>query len=804
MSYNSDFESKKLRFEEELDDVLGDIYNDRLNAILKFYKNNYHRFNDKERDYYYRKLMAFQKQSPYKKSLEKKFSEFQRYLKPKSSKNKLYSANANLLQFMDNSRFEKSAAQESKIKEKEPKNYYSNAHMLHFINDDKFNDKSKNKNKKLNKNKLYSANANYLQFMNNSRFEKSASQQIKHKEANNLELDKDLFNILNVSNMSLKDFHHKSIDPENLPEAYQLLNLLKNTDPGTSNIVFHFKAELPDGTIVDEYRYFTSESFNLISRIIENDCLMLEEDFGYELGQITSIAKLLSIEVIDLDQGPTHRRRRRLMGFFNWIIKSNPFDLSRYQIYQNFEDIDPELCFIHALREKGVDELTLSNISNDLDGIDRITMETVEFIAKKYNLFINIMSVYPDKFYNNRYPREFKEENRPWIDLCFFTIQNQDYPEHIIPYDEDIKFNINYFKCNEDQKLILNKYPVDKLVHFSRFGKIDERFELKRESINSIQLLRDLHKFSSQALIPLTNDQKNELKFINHNRNKEINFNISPTDYRPWSKYGELNRIDQIFKNIPNLYQVSGNVENIIRKCVSGLAPRISKKNNLIDEELVCLDIISNHANAASQINIPLGIPKRYSRFGKSASQEIDLSKVNSAYLLINIQSIGKYQKYDAVKDLQIGNRFVDLLTLNQLIKYHSITYEIIDGVYFDSGSVNISKEIHEIFEIRKQAKIDNNLELANQIKRLLTVDLYGNLMKNKKSVGTIYFERKEEAYDYIYSHENAFELFSRDNQYIVHYKKRFTNNYNLIHIGSLILRVEQARRAIISIKSAP
>ena len=104
MSYNSDFESKKLRFEEELDEALWDIYNDRLNAILKFYKNNYHRFNDKERDYYYRKLMAFQKQSPYKKSLEKKFSEFQRYLKPRQSKNKLYSANANLLQFMNDSK----------------------------------------------------------------------------------------------------------------------------------------------------------------------------------------------------------------------------------------------------------------------------------------------------------------------------------------------------------------------------------------------------------------------------------------------------------------------------------------------------------------------------------------------------------------------------------------------------------------------------------------------------------------------------------------------------------------------------
>ena len=634
-------------------------------------------------------------------------------------------------------------------------------------------------NRHLNSNKDYFSNSaisNYLSFMDGSRVIN------KNKDLNlDSSIDNNLQEIMNVSNLDLHDYHHKKLDPENIREAHQLVNLLENTDPVNAHILFIFKAELPDGTIIDECRRFTIESYKLISRIINNNCIMLEEDLGYDLGQITTEAKLISIEIIDLDQ-ENISRNRRTPGFFNWLIKSNPFDLSRYQIYQKYEDIDPELCFIHSLREKGVDELTISNISNDLDGIERITLKTVEMISEKYNLFINVKAVYPDKFYNNRYPRKYMNDpSKNWIEICFFTVQNQDYPEHIIPYDEDIKFNINYFKCTDNQKKILDKYTADELMKFSRFGPRGERFENKGNLIDSIKLLRDLHKFNSQALIPLTNDQKYELRNRNLNRNKEINFNISTTDYREWSKYGELNRIDQIFKNIPNLYQVSGNVENIIRKCVSGLAPRISKKNNLIEEDLVCLDIISNHANAASKINIPLGIPKRYSK-------EIDLSKVNSAYLLINITSIGKYHKFDAVKDLQIGNRFVDLLTLNQLIKYHQITYEIIDGIYFDTGSVNISKEIHEIFEIRKQAKRDNNLELSNQIKRLLTVELYGNLMKNKKSVGTIYFERREEAYDYLYSHENAFELFSKDDKYIVHYKKRFTNNYNLIHIGCLIL----------------
>lgn len=628
-----------------------------------------------------------------------------------------------------------------------------------------------------NSNKEYFSNsaiANYLMFMNNSKVK---------KEKINLDktIDVDFQEIMKASNLTLQDFHHKKLDPENIREAQQLINILENTDPVNAHILFIFKAELPDGSIVEECRRFSIESYKLISKIINNNYIIIEEDLGYDLGQISTEARLISIEIIDLDQEHISRNRRT-PGFFNWLIKSNPFDLSRYQIYQNFEDIDPELCFIHALREKGVNEDIISNISNDLDGIERITLKTVEMIAEKYELFINIKAIYPDKFYNNRYPRDYmKDPSKNWIEICFFTVQNQDYPEHIIPYDENIKFNINYLKCTDDQKKILDKYTSDELMKFSRFGPLGARFENKGNLIDSVKLLRDLHKFNSQALIPLTNDQKYELRNRNLNKNKELNFNISTTDYREWSKFGELNRIDQIFKNIPNLYQLSGNVEKIIRKCVSGLAPRISKKNNLIEEDVVCLDIISNHANAASKINIPLGIPKRYSK-------EIDLSTVDAAYLLINIQSIGKYPKFDAVKDLQTGNRFVDLLTLNQLIKYHQITYEIIDGIYFDSGSVNISKEIHEIFEIRKQAKKDNNLELSNQIKRLLTVDLYGNLMKKSKSIGTVYFDSREEAYNYLYTHENAFELFSRDNKFKVHYKKRFTNNYNLIHIGCLIL----------------
>ena len=87
-----------------------------------------------------------------------------------------------------------------------------------------------------------SAIANYLMFMNNSKVQ---------KEKINLDysIDNNLQEIMNVSNLDLHDFHHKKLDPENIREAHQLVNLLENTDPVNAHILFIFKAELPDGTM---------------------------------------------------------------------------------------------------------------------------------------------------------------------------------------------------------------------------------------------------------------------------------------------------------------------------------------------------------------------------------------------------------------------------------------------------------------------------------------------------------------------------------------------------------------------------
>ena len=91
-------------------------------------------------------------------------------------------------------------------------------------------------NRHANSNKDYFSNSaisNYLSFMDGSRVLN------KNKDLNlDSSIDNNLQEIMNVSNLDLHDYHHKKLDPENIREAHQLVNLLENTDPVSAHILF--------------------------------------------------------------------------------------------------------------------------------------------------------------------------------------------------------------------------------------------------------------------------------------------------------------------------------------------------------------------------------------------------------------------------------------------------------------------------------------------------------------------------------------------------------------------------------------
>ena len=210
------------------------------------------------------------------------------------------------------------------------------------------------------------------------------------------------FRALTLANGDLHDLHNTTItvdDDHRDIFAEHFKDLLYKTNPKDAHILIQFDAELPSGTEVQEIRRFNLEDIESIINIIENMGIENEEDVGYELGKITKFADVNRVTIIDIDQLPLEMRpgKRRTPAFFSWLIKHSPFDLSRYQIYENIEDIDTELCFIHSLRMQGVDPSICDAISLDLKNIKTVTLKTVEHIADKYHLHINVKAVYEDK-----------------------------------------------------------------------------------------------------------------------------------------------------------------------------------------------------------------------------------------------------------------------------------------------------------------------------------------------------------------------------------------------------------------------
>ena len=131
-----------------------------------------------------------------------------------------------------------------------------------------------------------------------------------------------------------------------------------------------------------------------------------------------------------------------------------------------------------------------------------------------------------------------------------------------------------------------------------------------------------------------------------------------------------------------------------------------------VKEPIIVLDLNSCHANAALNIKIPKGLPKRYN------PENFNPKNTISAYLLINIIKINKKRKFSVVRDLSIGRRYVDLITLEDLVNYHEIEYEIIDGFYYDNDFIKIDSEINEIYNQRIEAKNNKDFEKADLLKK--------------------------------------------------------------------------------------
>lgn len=663
---------------------------------------------------------------------------------------------------------------------------YNNANVLRFVSD-------KYLSRQARRAEVVPNNANVLRLFN----DKHLARQARHEEQtpdNDTEEMETFLETLDVMGKSLKDMHNTEINLDvdekhrNLIGSH-LRTILGNSNPSDTHILIEFRFTDEYGYPHMECRMFNYKNLEFIMNTIAKLGTDEEEDLGYELGSASTFAQITSIKIIDVDQldeyqRPGYRKRR----FFNWLTLEN-YHLERYQIYHKLEDVDDETCFIHCLRECGVDKSILDSIKFDIEKIDGVTTTAIDHIANKYNLHLRIATVYPEKYVFNDYgpptyvanrgrsslrARTHGNKKSKVINLCYFTLVKTDYPEHIIPYDE----NINMVCKNSKGTNYIKK-------------------------MNSIQLLRYLHVHESELLRRLTANDLLRIKMANKLKRNEVDFSINETCYRPWCKYnerynsacelvftaaGDISRavVERALSSIPNLYQVSGNVQRLIRKCAIGLGARLLRPQH-ITVPVVDLDMSSCHASAATQVRFPLGKPKLI-----DANFNLD---VDAAYMLVNIKRIHSHRTFSIIPNLKRGYRYVDLITLKDLIKYHKIEYEIVNGIYYNEGSVSISSIIHQIYEEKKLAHINGDEAKEKEIKSILNRDLYGKCLIKPKYVEKKYFDNEDDAKKYMLTNPNDINLTFKKGKYIAFRTKQWTDSYNIAHWGCLVL--SQARHAI-------
>ena len=541
--------------------------------------------------------------------------------------------------------------------------------------------------------------------------------------------------------VEIRDFHEQEIHCNtdirnktfNELMAEQFKNVCLNT-PGNANVLFVVK--LANGG--QGYFRLNKQNIDFVAALIESggnyvDTIDYKTD-GSDIDWYGEEMQIESIKIIDIDQLPDDLKKyhikKNVQGFFPYILTTNKFgDLSKYQMFQEHQERNDELCLIYALRMAGLDELTLLNISHDLETFPFVTNSGIKYIAEKYDLHIMLGTVYISAKRTQIKNNEFGDKDATIINLLSFN-------NHVIYVD-------NY-----------------------------------KEKKNIAKMLNEIYNSNYLQPIPI--------KFEKQVKELPIIFDISKYETRRYKSKSE-NLISQYYSSIPDLYQVGGNVQAAMRKCCYGSRILIIDKKTHITEPVVDCDINSLYPYAISKLFLQLGKPKVLGpqtfdfvishQFDELQEKSTEDKFISSAFMLINITKIGKVRKYPVLNNLCLGEHWVDLITLEDLIKYHEIEGEIINGFYYDGNrDYSIRYIIENLYEIRH-----NNPEY-----KLIMNKIYGYTIRKRIHTKEI---DVDDTLEYMIKHYHC--VINSKNNKVTKYKK-WTSLYNMTNFGSYILSMSK------------
>ena len=251
------------------------------------------------------------------------------------------------------------------------------------------------------------------------------------------------------------------------------------------------------------------------------------------------------------------------------------------------------------------------------------------------------------------------------------------------------------------------------------------------------------------------------------------------------------------------VYEFSGNIQQFIQKCVVG-GRTMTRENMMyhIEKILSDFDGVSLYPSAMERLpGFLKGIPEV---IGEENLNYEFLSKQDGYFIEVNITKINKHYKFPLINNVDsngirnfsneaIGIHHMDKITLEDLINFQDIEFEIIKGYYFNNGvNDKIKETIRYLFNKRlEMKKIGNPIQ---EIFKLLMNSSYGKTcLKPIESDYLIISDNKLDSY--IRNNYNYIKYFSKipdSNKTVVRRIKSINNHFNSCHIGTEILSMSK------------
>jgi len=385
--------------------------------------------------------------------------------------------------------------------------------------------------------------------------------------------------------------------------------------------------------------------------------------------------------------------------------------------------------------------------------------------------------------------------------------------KEILPYSLYTQKTVNEVfidtdKCVEEVKLQYIKNNIGKKINkelqqefiseYLNNVKEWDCFSEDKKQINIIKYSANYCKMDCEVLKSGYEMFRNSIKEITLKEEEFLDINNYVSIASVAQDYMKYNGV------FDNIYEVSGNVREFINKCMYGgrtMCAENKKIGNNNNEILADFDAVSLYPSAMEQLEGYLqGTPKII----ENTNYE-NIKKFDGYFVEIIIKSVGKKYKFPLMSRItdkgirewtnEMVNEYlyVDKITLEEIIKYHKIEFEIVRGYYFNEGrNLKLKPAITHLFNSRLKAKkVGNPIQ---SVYKLLMNSSYGKTLL--KPIDTqIKFISKKDITDFMSKNYNWIieaEELPCERTVKVKLHKSINDHFNIVQAGVEVLSMSK------------